>query len=88
MEAVPGDEGGAALFQRRRGLAGAGLLPAPDGVDRVLHCLARHADLPFSSVTVSAAAARWRGMTPWGQLREALPGAAQAMRLTRKGESP
>ena len=42
MKAVPGDEGGAALFQRRRGLAGTGLLPVPEGGDRVLHGLARH----------------------------------------------
>ena len=41
MQAVPGDEGGAALLQRRRGLAGTGLLPVPEGLDRVLHGLAR-----------------------------------------------
>ena len=29
-------KGGAALFQRRRGLAGAGLLPVSEGVDHVL----------------------------------------------------
>ena len=42
MKAVPGDEGGAELVQRRRGLAGTGLLPVPEGVDHVLHCPARH----------------------------------------------
>jgi hypothetical protein len=35
MKAVPGDEGGAALCQRRRGLAGTGLPAVPKGVDRV-----------------------------------------------------
>jgi hypothetical protein len=34
--------GGAALFQRRRGLAGTGLPPVPESVDQVLHGLARH----------------------------------------------
>jgi hypothetical protein len=42
METVAGDEGSAKFRQRRRGLAGAGLLPFPEGVDRFLHCLAWH----------------------------------------------
>jgi hypothetical protein len=47
MKAAPGGKGGAALFQRRRGLAGTGLLPVPEGVDQVLHCLARHVGISF-----------------------------------------
>jgi hypothetical protein len=47
MKAVPRGEGGAALFQRRRGLAGTGFLPVPEGVDRVLHGLARHVGISF-----------------------------------------
>ena len=37
----------AALGQRRRGLTGASLLPVPEGVDRVLHGLARHVGISF-----------------------------------------
>ena len=47
MKAVPGGEGGAALFQRRRGLAGTGLLPVPEAVDHVLHGLAWHVGISF-----------------------------------------
>jgi hypothetical protein len=65
IEVIPRGEGVAALFQRRRSQAGTGLLPVPDGVDRVPHCLARHIGLPLYSVTGSSAGARWRGMTPW-----------------------
>jgi hypothetical protein len=42
MKTVPGDEGCTALFQRRSSLAGTVLAPIPEGVDQVLHCLARH----------------------------------------------
>jgi hypothetical protein len=49
IDAARGGEGGAALWQRRRGLAGAGLLPRPEGVDHVLHGLARHVGLSFSA---------------------------------------
>jgi hypothetical protein len=42
MKAACGGERGAALFQGGRGLAGSGLLLAPEGVDHVLHGLARH----------------------------------------------
>ena len=49
MKTVPGDEGGAALFQRRRGLAGTGPTPVPEGVDRVLHGLARHVGISVSA---------------------------------------
>jgi hypothetical protein len=42
MKAVSGDEAGAELLQCLRGLAGTGLPPLPEGVDRFLHCLARH----------------------------------------------
>jgi hypothetical protein len=45
MKAVAGDEGGAALFQRRQGLAGTGLPPVPEGLDRVLHGLAWHVSI-------------------------------------------
>jgi len=47
MKDVAGDEGGAPLFQRRRGLAGTGPLPVPQGVDRVLHRLARQVGISF-----------------------------------------
>jgi hypothetical protein len=47
MKAARGGEGGAELFQRGRGLAGAGLAPVPDGVDQVLHCLAWHGGISF-----------------------------------------
>jgi hypothetical protein len=47
MKAVSGGESGAALFQRRRGLAGTGPAPVPQGVDRVLHGLARHVGISF-----------------------------------------
>ena len=33
MKATCGGEGGAAIFERRRGLAGTGLLPIAEGVD-------------------------------------------------------
>jgi hypothetical protein len=42
MKAACGGERGAALFQGGRRLAGSGLLLAPEGVDHVLHGLARH----------------------------------------------
>jgi len=42
MKAARGGEGGAALFQRRRDLAGTGVLPVPERVDQVLHGLAWH----------------------------------------------
>ena len=42
MKAVPRGEGGAELLQRRRDLAGTGLLAVPESLDRVLHGLARH----------------------------------------------
>ena len=58
MKAVPGDEGGAALFQRRRGLAGTGLLPGPEGVDRVLHGLARHVGISFGTALGDVEAGR------------------------------
>ena len=67
MKAVPGDEGGAALFQRLRDLAGTGLPAVPEGVDRVLHGLARHVGISFglgcladSAWIAPAAAARAR----------------------------
>jgi hypothetical protein len=41
-KATSGGEGGAALFQRHRGLTGTGLLTVPEGVDQVLHCLTGH----------------------------------------------
>src|SRR6202046_3514875 len=59
MKAAPGSEGGAALFQRWRGLAGTGLPLIPEVVNRVLHCLARHVGRGYrpelSSATISAA---------------------------------
>ena len=58
MKAVPGGEGGAALFQRRRGLAGTGLLPVPEGVDRVLHGLARHVGISFGTALGDVEAGR------------------------------
>ena len=47
---VPGGEGGAAFFQRRRGLAGTGLTPVPEGLDRVLHGLAWHVGISVSGL--------------------------------------
>jgi hypothetical protein len=47
MKAARWGEGGAALFQRRRGLAGTGLLLVPEGIDHFLHCLARHIGISF-----------------------------------------
>jgi len=55
MKAAPGGEGGAALFQRRWGLAGTGLLPVPEGVDQVLHCLAWHVGISFGMGRLSVA---------------------------------
>jgi hypothetical protein len=49
MKAVPRDEGGTALFQRRRALAGTGLLPVPERVEHVLHGLARHIGFSFGT---------------------------------------
>ena len=51
MKAVPRNEGGAALSQGRRDLAVTGFLPVPEGVDRVLHGLARHVDISAEAST-------------------------------------
>ena len=71
MKTVPGDEGGAALFQRRRGLAGTGLLPVPEGVDRVLHGLARHVGISVSArrSVMSRLAAMSRSLAPGSRAR-------------------
>jgi hypothetical protein len=58
MKAVPGDEGSAPLFQRRRGLAGTGLLPVPEGVDRVPHGLAGHVGISFGTALGDVEAGR------------------------------
>jgi hypothetical protein len=58
MEAPPEGEGSAELFQRGRGLTGPGLLPVPEGVDRVLHCLAGHGGSPSA----------WAGGKPAGNV--------------------
>ena len=42
MQAAGRGEGGPALFQCRRGLAGTGLLLVHESLDQVLHCLAWH----------------------------------------------
>jgi hypothetical protein len=47
MKAARGGEGGAALGQHQRGLAGPGLLPVSEDVNYVLHCLAWHVRLSF-----------------------------------------
>src|ERR1700722_15811133 len=46
-EGGPRGEGGTALLERRRGLAGTGLLPVPESVDQVLHGLTRHVGISF-----------------------------------------
>jgi hypothetical protein len=53
MKPVSWGEAGAALIQRRRGLSGAGLLPVPENVDRVLHCLAWQVGISFSADRLS-----------------------------------
>src|SRR5271170_3547730 len=72
MKAAPGGEGGAALFQRRRGLAGSGLLLVPEDVDHVLHCLARHVGISFGMGGLSdsawAASAAGPGCRRFGRL--------------------
>jgi hypothetical protein len=65
MKAAPGGEGGAALFQRRRGLADTGLPPIPQGVDQVLHCLARHVGISFDMGCLSDSA--WMALRRPGQ---------------------
>jgi hypothetical protein len=58
MKAVPGDEAGPALFQRRRGLPGTGLAPLPEGIDRVLHGPARHIGISFGTALGDVEAGR------------------------------
>jgi len=47
MKAARGGEASTALFECRRGLVGTGLLPIPEGVDQVRHCLAWHVGTLF-----------------------------------------
>jgi hypothetical protein len=58
MKAVPRDEGGAALFQRWRGLAGTGLLPVSQDVDHVLHGLAGHVGISFGGLQAGVTGGR------------------------------
>ncbi|MGO8893092.1 MAG: hypothetical protein ACLQB1_25895 [Streptosporangiaceae bacterium] len=80
MKAVPGDEGGAALFQCRRGLAGTGLLPVPEGVDRVLHGLARHVGISFGIGCLSDSA--WIALQRPGQMPATVAVRAPPARVT------
>jgi hypothetical protein len=58
MKTVPGDEGGAALVQRRRNLPGTGRTPVPEGSDRVQHGLTRHVGISFGTALGDVEAGR------------------------------
>jgi hypothetical protein len=58
MKAVPGDEAGAAARPASPGLAGTGLPPVPERVDRVLHGLARHVGISFGTALGDVEAGR------------------------------
>jgi len=67
-----GGEGGAALVQRRRDLAGTGLLLVPEGLDHVLHGLARHVGISFGVGCLSGSA--WMALQQPGQAAGASAG--------------
>jgi hypothetical protein len=80
-EGGPRGEGGTALLERRRGLAGTGLLPVPEDVDQVLHGLTRHVGISFGQ---SCLATQQPYGTP-GTSLSASPAPERPSRSARRG---